>query len=195
MNSNECNSDLCQCQHNGNTVCANGCGSSNSGKLSLTMVFKRESLLYDIAHLGYVEGEVQEASHATHQTQDIIEDGNGDRITRVLDLVYAECQEMLMPYSKQELSEDITLTDEFKEADEYTITLSVPKTFSRTTAVLLKSLIHEYMVARALYEWLSITKPKAAEVWLEKTTELSARIESNLNNFERIRERPLRPVW
>ena len=69
---------------------------------TVKMTFKREELLYDIRNNAYVEGDVMQAKteHDRHQVQDIGEDGNIDRVTRLLDLAHAECEEALFPYTK-----------------------------------------------------------------------------------------------
>ena len=77
------------------------------------MTFKREELLYDIRNNAYVEGDVMQAKteHDRHQVQDIGEDGNIDRVTRVLDLAHAECEEALFPYTKENVEQESEMDD------------------------------------------------------------------------------------
>ena len=80
---------------------------------TVKMTFKREELLYDIRNNAYVEGDVMQTKteHDRHQVQDIGEDGNIDRVTRVLDLAHAECEEALFPYTKENVEQESEMDD------------------------------------------------------------------------------------
>ena len=80
---------------------------------TVKMTFKREELLYDIRNNAYVEGDVMEVKteHDCHQVQDICEDGNIDRVTRMLDLAHAECEEALFPYTKEDVEQETEMDD------------------------------------------------------------------------------------
>lgn len=80
---------------------------------TVKLTFKREELLYDIRNNAYVEGDVMQANteHDRHQVQDIGEDGNIDRVTRVLDLAHAECAEALFPYTKENVEQETEMDD------------------------------------------------------------------------------------
>ena len=182
--------------------------STNQVYRSVTIVFKREQLLYDVAHPSWVEGDVLQTDnvHAVHQIQDVIQDQNVDRVTRMLDLAFAECTEMLYPYSKKELldgtveNDELTepteyvlqssvpesfskTTYELTETTEYVLQLSVPESFSKTTYDLLKLYIHNYMVAYALEDWMSITNPdkNSKANWYAKIADIRGKIESSIN--------------
>ena len=47
---------------------------------TVTLVFRREQLLYDISNYAFVEGDImgEDAEHARHQVKDIAEEGNVD---------------------------------------------------------------------------------------------------------------------
>ncbi|UWG05589.1 MAG: hypothetical protein [Bacteriophage sp.] len=145
--------------------------------------FKREELLYDAANYSYVEGDIMKAEveHARHQVFDIVQDGNVDRVTRVLNLAHSECVEMLFPYTKNEVESDgCALNDILTEPESYDIILSLPKCFSMTTVRLLKDLIHEYLVCRVLEDWMSITNPSSQRNWEEKLESLKTKIKTSL---------------
>ena len=96
--------------------CRRTCGKAQ-GTVARTktvkMTFKREELLYDIRNNAYVEGDVMQVKteHDRHQVQDIGEDGNIDRVTRVLDLAHAECEEALFPYTKENVEQETEMDD------------------------------------------------------------------------------------
>lgn len=134
---------------------------------SATLSFLRTELLYDVANYAYVEADIMDdkQEHAKHQTFDVAEDGNVDRVTRMLTLAHAECVEYLYPYTKRMSEKVETRVDLLDNVDEYIIEMDLPKEFSKSTLDLLEWYIHEYMVCRVLYDWFLITKPEAAGAW------------------------------
>lgn len=177
-----------------NCGCCNA-SSDNEEKRTITLLFDRESLLYDIGNLGYVEGDIiaDEAQHNKHLTFDITEDDNVDRVTRVLDLAHAMIVEYLYPFTKEECEDGFELNDVFKETPTYTIVMKVPKTFSKTTAKLLEQLIHEYFIDSVLADWLAITNPNAAAKYTESAQGLLSEIKRKVNSRTGVLLRPLRP--
>lgn len=172
-----------------------GCGTRGVEKKRINLVFHREQLLYDIRNYAYIEGHVwgEENQHAQHTLVEIGEEGNIDRVNRILDVVHSAAVEMLYPYTKQELVEEEVICDRLREPNNYPIIMDVPATMSRTTMKLLSSLIHEFMVARVIYDWLSITHPEAARNWLDKALEAEEEIKSIKNNRTGVLTRPMHP--
>lgn len=153
---------------------------------TVTLTFLREQLLYDIKNLAYVEGDVlpDEAQHSKHQVQDIGEEGNVDRVTRMLDLALAHCVEALYPFSKVDVESGVVLDDTLTETPTYTVSLLVPDDFSDTTAKYLEQLIHNLLVYYVLADWMSIANvanPKSAANWAAKAQDLEDEIKSKLN--------------
>lgn len=140
--------------------------------------FGRKELLYDIQNYAYIEWDVTnvESAHDKHMVADIGEKGNVDRVTRVLDLTFAQCVELLYPYAKREVKEHSSRDNELEEEEEYVLLMKVPDTFSETTVTLLEKLIHELMVCAVLADWFSITKPDAAATWAAKVEALKTDI-------------------
>ena len=155
----------------------------SNGTLNAVLGFKREQLLYDIKNYAYIEGSVMDtdSNHNRHMVQDVGEDGNVDRVPRVLNLTVAKCRELLYPYTKNELHRT-ELNDTLREPNVYGIVLSVPTDFSQTTLYLLENLIHEYLVCKAVADWLSITNTAKAQVWEAKAEEAEGEIRINLHN-------------
>lgn len=177
-------------------VCQHGTTSADEDKRKVTLVFRREALLYDVENIAYTIGDTLKTddAHERHQIQDIGQDGNVDRATRILDLVHAGCVEALYPYTKTECEDGMSLDDAFAEAQLYTITLNVPKKFSASTAKFLEQLIHEYMVCAVLADWLTITHADLAEMWqgkaqaaLDKAKEIIREARTGITT------RPMRP--
>lgn len=156
---------------------------SEGGKLFAVLSFHREQLLYDIKNASYIEGSVMEPEtpdHNRHMVQDVGEEGNVDRVTRILDLTVAESREMLYTFTRHSVH-NLHLDDKFKEQKMYGIVLKVPTNFSQTTLNYLEKLIHEFLVCRAQTEWLRLTYPAKADLWKERSEEIVTRIRSCLN--------------
>jgi len=150
---------------------------------SVKLTFLREQLLYDISNIGYVKGDTMadEEQHAKHLVQDIIEEHNIDRVTRMIDLAFAACVEACYPYSKMAMDNEETDDDVLVERDSYVMEMTVPDTFSKTTEDLLLRLIHEFIVLYVLADWLAIVYPEGADYFASKCSSVSAEMHSLLN--------------
>lgn len=171
------------------------CCKKNVRTKTVSLVFKRSELLYDCANLGYVHGDTMHTDdeHDRHQVMDIAEDGNVDRVTRVLNLTMAAVREALYPYTRKEAEDGETRDDTLVEVQQYTVNMLVPDEFSKTTLTLLEQLIHELLVARVMEDWLSITYPEKSKTWKDKAEETLRKI-NIAKNFRMGRKlRPLHP--
>ena len=155
----------------------------------------RKEVLQDVADCAYVEGDVlkTEDEHDRHQIQDIVEDGNVERVTRVMDLTFAEIREMLYPYTKQEVTCGNRIDDIYAEAEIYPLEMTVPAAFSQTTLDLIKELAHELMVDRVMADWMSIVNPQKAASWNDKADAAKGRVKSALAARTRRVRRTLSP--
>lgn len=115
-------------------------------------LYSRKAVLYDVANLAYVVGDVREGeytAHSLHHTFDICAPGNIDRVNRVLDLAIAEVEVIV---SRLRGASGVKSTFCVKCA-------SGVKDESEATEQLLRNLIHEYLVARVFYDWLTVAFP------------------------------------
>lgn len=169
-------SDYCAC------VDGNDTNGSDENKHTVRLMFYREQLLYDIKNYAFIEGDVmgEDKQHAQHVLVEIGEEGNVDRVTRILAVVHAYVIEMLYPYTKQAPIEE-EIDNCLYAPNEYVVEMTVPDTVSRTTMHLLSRLIHEFMVYRVLADWLSITNPEAAANWAAKAAATEEEIDKAKN--------------
>ena len=138
---------------------------------TVRLLFLTKELLYDAANYAYIEGDgiSEDDVHGRHRVMDITDDGNMDRVVRVLDLAHAACVEMLYPYTKTDVPDDLKeMDDTTKEKESYAITLSLPDGISKSTLELLSKNVHEYLVCRVVADWLSMTRRESAATWTEK---------------------------
>lgn len=143
-----------------------------------TLAFGRKSLLYDIGNILYIEGDARKTTDEKEKSQviDGLIDGNIDRITRVLNLSFNEMAEWLYELCKYPMPEGIIINDVFREACCYELPIKVHDTFSKTSLIAVEEAVHEYMVDRAVYDWLSITYVDKAQIWYAKAEEMKERI-------------------
>lgn len=179
-----------------NYNCGCGCGAKeDTARRAATLKFLRSELLYDIANSAYVTADTADGDggHPSHLIADIAEDGNVDRATRVLNLAFAELSEMLYPYTKESVTDGTEDDDKLTGAGEYTLTLSLPASFSATTLRLIKELAHEYLVCRVLHDWLSVTSPDNAETWAAKAADTAEKLRSALVSRVKAFRRKMKP--
>ena len=168
-----------------------GCGNDGSMYIEAVLTFSRERLLYDISNCCYIEGSIMEteSAHERHMVQGAVEEGNVERIMRVLDLNVARCREYLYGFTKCDV-ERAELDNSLGNVTTYGIVLKLPWSYSQTTLDLLERLVHEYLVSGTVYEWLSITDTKKADVWREKWKEAEDGIEKCMHSRrERVRRK------
>jgi len=174
----------------------NSCCGSKEKKKEATLTFKRAELIYDTSNYSFVEADILPEGDECrrHQVCDIGQEGNVDRVTRVLNMAHAECVEMLYPYTKEEIAdEQEALDDVLEEPETYEIKLTLPESFSLTTLRMLGALIHEYLVCRVLADWMSITHPESEAVWEKKFTTLRNKIQTTLVSRTGKTRRKLKP--
>lgn len=150
---------------------------------NVKLTFSRENLLYDIGNYAYIQGDAMPTAdaQAAQKIIDLTQEGNIDRITRILDLAHAECVDMLYPYTKIECENEEERIDDLVESSEYVITLAVPEDFSTTTINFLAKLIHEYLVYYVMADWLTLTYPAMSTIWQEKLMSVAKDIKTRLN--------------
>lgn len=119
--------------------------------------------------------------HAKHQVFDIAQDGNIDRVNRILDLAHAECVEMMYPYTKEPCDSEEVQDNSLSVKEQYQISMLVPDDFSKSTVSLITKLVHEYMVCRVLADWMSITNPSSQSNWQSKLDSIEEQIRNHLN--------------
>lgn len=155
---------------------------NENGVQFAVLTFKRDELLYDVKNYAFIEGSVMdtESNHNRHTVQDVGEEGNVDRITRVFDLSIAKCKELLYPYTKHKIHRSV-LDDKLREPGVYGIFLKIPTDFSQTTLNFLEKLIHEYLVCEAVADWMSITNPGKTDKWKSKAEDAIGEIRVNIN--------------
>ena len=157
---------------------------SMSKRKQIEIILYRKSLLYDISNIAYIVAD--SAPDLDEKTRsvitDICEEGNVDRVTRIMNRAYNDLLNRLYAYTKERVLEENKINDLFSEPLEYKIQMMVPEDFSKTTVSALSEYLHEYMVDVVLVEWLSITKKDEVGIWQEKADAVLGRARSMIND-------------
>ena len=143
------------------------------GKMTRELVFSKEALLYDISSMAYVAGDIRAdkmSAHSLHQTFDICEAGNIDRGNRLLSLAFSEVGLVMRGVTESPTARDV-LSNSDPFPGEFRLMLSAGAG-SEAWRIRVKEAVHEYLVARVLEGWLSVTLPEAAEFWKQLAEEL-----------------------
>lgn len=132
------------------------------------MKIRKKALLYDIANIAYmIADNGDDLNHGLHRVRDICEEGNIDRVSRILGLAYSNILTVLLPVIA---SPRIDIDKDWSaEPHDYEICFRKDTGFrfalTKELQLKIKETAHEYMVAMVLYDWLSMTFPVAADVW------------------------------
>lgn len=135
------------------------------------MKLRKKALLYDIANMAYLIADTGEHhNHSLHKVRDICQDGNIDRVSRILGLAYSNLLACLSPVV---CSPRIDINcDNSASPHDYEFTFKEGHTlkFALTTErkLKIKEFCHEYMVCMVLCHWLEVTLPVAADVWKDR---------------------------
>lgn len=127
---------------------------------------QKKELVFDIkntaaAYADSISSSVED-SHLIHNIYDVGEDGNRDKLARILDSAVEDCKEMLFRYTKMEMLGGGFDSNEWEECigsptndeDAYYLAMRMPSGFSKTSVHTMTVYIHDYIVNQSLYEWL-----------------------------------------
>lgn len=135
----------------------------------------KKELVYDIKNTAYTYADSISSSvaapHLIHNIYDVGEDGNRDKLARILDSAIEDCREMLFRYTKMEMLGGGFDSNEWEECigsptndeDAYYLAMRMPSGFSKTSVHTMMVYIHDYIVNQCLYEWLMIVYPDGAD--------------------------------
>lgn len=155
-----------------------------SKRKQIEIILYRKSLLYDISNIAYIVADSAPDLDEKIRSviTDICEEGNVDRVTRIMNRAYNDLLNHLYAYTKERVLEESKINDLFSESLEYKIQMMVPEDFSKTTVSALGEYFHEYIVDVVLVEWLSITKKDEVGIWQEKADAVLGRARSMIND-------------
>lgn len=132
------------------------------------MKIKKSALIYDISNLAYAIADTGEHDrHTLHRVRDICEDGNIDRVSRVLGVAYSNLLTLLLPVLRApaiDIRRDYTAIVhdyEFCFRNEAAFRKNLPDEIK----LKIKENAREYMVAMVMADWMALMMPEMAEIW------------------------------
>lgn len=150
------------------------CRTCNLGYKVMIELQKKE-LVFDIrntaaAYADSISSSVED-SHLIHNVYDVGEDGNRDKLARILDSAVEDCKELLYRFTKMEMLGSGFDSNEWEECigsptneeESYYLAMRMPNGFSQTSVHTMTVYIHDYIVNQCLYEWLMIVYPDGAD--------------------------------
>lgn len=132
------------------------------------MKILKKSLIYDIENMAYVIADNHDHSdNAIHRLRDICQDGNIDRVSRILGLAYSRLLTILFPILSPPLFDVNRDYSQIPHDYEFRFRTDRQLRFllTKERQFHIKEAAHEYMVAMVLADWLEVTMPQAADVW------------------------------
>lgn len=154
----------------------------------MTITLYRNQILYDIANICYIEAKSADDGAAPqphlishHLINDVCEDGNIDHISRIIGDMHAHAEELLFPLTRRSIIKAV-FDNLPSEPDTYITHLHSQSPLSDTTLILLSRLLHQYVVYRAVAEWLSLSHPTSSAKWQEKAAIIAAEIRSSVTS-------------
>lgn len=159
----------------------------NREKHLVLLEFKREALLYDLKNLGYIitDSAAKQTPEDKHNLADIGEDGNVDRVTRMMDLAHANVMQFLAKYVEKKLDEDTYGHDVLLDVDSYFVLLNILASIPGSAIGSLRTFIHEYIIAFTMEDWVSIVSPELQPIWAAKVAALEEKIKTCLSIYYR----------
>lgn len=149
----------------------------------LILEFKRQELVYEISNLGYIirDSSKRETPDEGRNIADIEATGNVDRISRLLDLAYADVLRILSAFVDHKVETDAYGNDIQQDPDSYFVMITLKHNMPGTTENLLRIYIHEFMVDKVMGEWLLTVAPDKATTWLEKSQAMETNIKGAMS--------------
>lgn len=137
---------------------------------------EKKELVYDIRNTAFAFADSYASQKNMDAKQlknvfDVSEEGNRDKLARILDSAVEDCREMLFRFTKVEMYCGGFDSNEWAECigsptneeEAYYLALRMPNGFSKTSVHTMTVYIHDYIVNQCLYEWLMIVFPDGAD--------------------------------
>lgn len=153
----------------------------------------KDELVHDIKNTAFAFADSLNTAdadpHALHNIFDVGEDGNRDKLARILDSAVEDCREMLFRFCKMEMTDGGFDSNEWEECigspandeESYYLALRMPKGFNKTTIHTMTVYIHDYIVYQCLYEWLMIVYSEGADRFWSLAEEKKQKIKDATN--------------
>lgn len=140
------------------------------------MELQKKELVYDVANTTYTFADALsvEDVHEKHNIMDVAQEGNRDKLARILDEAVEDCREVLYSLGKGHVDGSWYETNEWEDCvgsptndeESYYLKMFAPRSFSPSSLHTLTVYAHNYIVNKSVSDWLAIVYPKGAEQFL-----------------------------
>lgn len=140
------------------------------------MELMKSELVYDVANTAYTFADALnlDDEHERKSIIDVAQDGNRDKLARILDEAVEDCRETLYTFGKGHVDGSWYETDEWEDCvgsptsdeESYYLKMFAPRYFSTTSLHTMMVYAHNYIVNKAVSDWLMVVYPKGAEQFL-----------------------------
>lgn len=137
------------------------------------MELMKSELVYDVANTTYTFADALSVddAHEKHNIIDVAQDGNRDKLARILDEAVEDCRETLYSLGKGHVGGSWYETDEWEDCvgsptndeESYYLKMFAPRYFSTQSLHTMTVYAHNYIVNKAVFDWLMVVYPKGAE--------------------------------
>mgnify|MGYP007046420800 CR=1 FL=1 len=144
-------------------------------RTKITVTLKKKELLYDIDNIAYITGDILGDADTTPKYRSDIqstrEPWGKSIIIRALDRAFYHLRAKLTAYTKSDTREDMDVTDDPKDLENYVLTLYVPQEVSESNIDGVACAAHNYLVYSALCDWFEKLKKDERDLYLFKLKE------------------------
>lgn len=151
------------------------------------LIFLFDNLRYDIDNVAYIVAQRTDNTELRQKITDVTQDNNLDRVKRMLDLAYAEVNDLCYPYTK--VLPGAPAGRDFNDISDklrYVVHLDMPATTAKSTLELVRERINEYFTWKVMEDWLKLNAPDLARDYTDKTKEIGESIQSVLTSRMRM---------
>ena len=145
------------------------------------MELQKKELVFDIANTAYVFADALSVDdlHIKHNIIDVAQDGNRDKLARILDEAVEDCRETLFDLGKGYVDVGWYDSNEWEncvgsptnEEESYYLQMFAPRSFSPNSLHTLTVYAHNFIVYKTMADWLTIVYPNGAEQFLSLAEE------------------------
>lgn len=147
-----------------------------AGKIRVFLMFLESELMDDITRFAAAQGQAAQRQAREEKKpvasfvsfQEIGEEDWKPLVKRTIASAVSECESIMHFLAKHRTTGDRSMDNGAEQQIEYAIELRVPDTFSDTSVMNILRTVHDYIVARVLFEWANLTCPSFAEFWQAK---------------------------
>ena len=135
----------------------------------------KKELIYDIKNTAFIFADSYSNPNVDAKQLknvfDVSEEGNMDKLARILDSAVEDCREVLFRFTKLEMLGGGFDSNEWAECigspanedEAYYLAMRMPQGFSKTSVHTMTVYIHDYIVNQCMYEWLMVVFPDGAD--------------------------------